>query len=365
MYQLNMSLGQGIVDGAKKDNKFGDRKNHSWFKPENVGLHRVRILPPYSAAGDFGKSVHTFFNMPSLDPAKKETFLCVERTFPERGIRCPFLAVIQEIDQMSQGGTKFKFDRYSAGPTPRYYANVLVRSTTNTKTYDQNTIYIGNFTGGMREWVWSKIMDPDWGNITDPYSGRDIKITKKGEGKNTSYDREVVPNSSPIITNTDEIEAFISVLPNLDEIWRFPSDEELEKQKESASIFKESTLRKFGLISGNIITNQFQPQQQQAGFNPTPVQQQQAPAEPQYSASAPIAQQPVYQPTPQPVQQPVPQAVQLPVIQDPVQVSQKKAPSVPSGAPDCFGDATVYDEAVQKCNICIFEFECATKIKTK
>lgn len=428
MYEVNMALGKEIVENSKKDNNYGDKKQLNWFSIRNAGQHRVRVLPPFSASGNFGKSVYQFFNMPTLDPSKFVTHTCVEKTFPERGIRCPIMDVLREIDQLSQGGTKFKFDLWEAGPGHRYYANVLVRSSTNTDPINPNLIYVGNFPGSFRNWIWEKIMDPDWGNITHPINGRDIKITRKEENKRVSYDREMVPNQSPIITNLDEIEMFLKDLPNLDDIWSFPTDEILEKQRESASLYRESLLRKLGLISGNQFTQSAQPN---VGFNPPPQQSYQQPTQnyqqnqqipiqqpqyvpqptftasqpvqyatqeqqqqivstqPQYTAQALEPQQvvntqayqtPVQQPQQVPAQQPqvvtqqapvvqappvqqVPPAVQLPVIQEPAKVSATKIPTIPSQAPECYGDPNVQSESNEKCQVCIFEFECAAHIK--
>ena len=387
MYEVNLELGKDIVEKATSQERFSDRKKHEYFNIRASGLHRIRVLPPYSASGNFGKNASFFFNMPTIDPAKTVKHVCVEQTFPERHIKCPILEVVREIEQLSEGGKKFPFDAWQMYPNKRYYVNVLIRSSTNREPFSPTTIYIGDFPNGMKEWLWGKILDPDWGNITHPLSGRDIKITRKDENGFTSYDREVVPGQSPIITETDEIEKFLSNLPNLDEVFSYPSDEVWAKINESAAIHKENLLRKYGLVNrvfgGN--SNQIIPQTQPQVYVPPTVQQQTytapppasvipsflnyvAPVQPQV-VQPPVAQsQPA--PTPvvtQPVEVKVPEIPVIqpaPVVQNPVSVAPKKQFSAPTGAPVCYADSTVYSDTNPTCNICIYEFECDQAIKT-
>lgn len=360
MFKPNLDLGKVIVENQHKyEDNNSKKKSYKWFGINKPGLHRIRVMPPYSAKGDFGKSVFHFFNMPTLDAGKPATHVCIEKTFPEKNMKCPIMEVIREIEYLSEGGKRFAFDAWKSNPSHRYYANVLVRSSTNFPEVDPKVIHIGNFPSGMKSWIWSKIMDPDWGDITDPYTGRDLKITRNDSSGKTSYDREVVPTSSPIITNTDEIEIFLKDLPDLDEVFSFPTEEHLEKIKVSAQLFRNRLLENFNLVGSAFSTGT---------SVQTPKQEQQVsvPTQPKV--------QPVQQPQPiqQKVEQPVQTTIDLPVVNTPPQpvqlneltvVPEKRKSSVPSDAPECFANPSVFDPKKELCQICLYEIQCGKAIK--
>ena len=83
--------------------------------------------------------------------------------------------------------------------------------------------------------IWSKIIalggDSEYGDVTNPYEGFDLRIKKEGSGKKgTNYDCTPVRNPSPIAETPEEIEKMLSeqfdlwrfkVIPSADEITGF------------------------------------------------------------------------------------------------------------------------------------------------
>jgi hypothetical protein len=110
-------------------------------------------------------------------------------------------------------------------PKMRAYAAVIVR---------------GEEDKGVRLWAFGKqvyqsllniMLDEDYGDITDPKSGRDVKVTcSKANGK-TYASTDVMPRgkSSPLSESADKAKQWLSSIPSLDELFTEKSYEELEK----------------------------------------------------------------------------------------------------------------------------------------
>ena len=107
----------------------------------------------------------------------------------------------------------------------RAYAAVIVR---------------GEEDKGVRLWAFGKqvyqsllniMLDEDYGDITDPKTGRDVKVTcSKANGK-TYSSTDVMPRgkSSLLSESPDKSKQWLSNIPNLDELFTEKSYEELEK----------------------------------------------------------------------------------------------------------------------------------------
>jgi hypothetical protein len=110
-------------------------------------------------------------------------------------------------------------------PKMRAYAAVIVR---------------GEEDKGVRLWAFGKqvyqsllniMLDEDYGDITDPKTGRDVKVTcSKANGK-TYSSTDVMPRgkSSLLSESPDKSKQWLSNIPNLDELFTEKSYEELEK----------------------------------------------------------------------------------------------------------------------------------------
>ena len=110
-------------------------------------------------------------------------------------------------------------------PKMRAYAAVIVR---------------GEEDKGVRLWAFGKqvyqsllniMLDEDYGDITDPKTGRDVKVTcSKANGK-TYSSTDVMPRgkASLLSESPDKSKQWLSNIPNLDELFTEKSYEELEK----------------------------------------------------------------------------------------------------------------------------------------
>ena len=93
------------------------------------------------------------------------------------------------------------------------------------------------------------ITDPDYGDITDPVGGRDILVEftpSEGAGQFPKTTIRVKPNVTPATEDKNIAEKIAKHQPNLDDIFKEPSYDELKEALENwlnpESTEKESTL---------------------------------------------------------------------------------------------------------------------------
>tara|TARA_B100000029_G_scaffold444750_1_gene464731 strand:+ start:486 stop:1283 length:798 start_codon:yes stop_codon:yes gene_type:complete len=134
---------------------------------------------------------------------------------------------IQElITKLREEGSKESYElAKKLYPKMRSYAPVIVR---------------GEEDKGVRLWSFGKtvyqsllniMLDEDYGDITDPAEGRDVKvICTKAPGRMWAT-TEVRPRgkSSPLSSDKDTTKQWLSSLPDLDEMYTCKTYEELEK----------------------------------------------------------------------------------------------------------------------------------------
>ncbi len=134
---------------------------------------------------------------------------------------------IQElINKLREDASKESYDlAKKLYPKMRVYAPVLVR---------------GEEDKGIRVWAFGKtvyqtllniMLDEDYGDITDPADGRDVKVVcTKAPGRMWAS-TEVRPRgrSSVLSENTETATSWINSIPSLDDMYTLKSYEELEK----------------------------------------------------------------------------------------------------------------------------------------
>ena len=134
---------------------------------------------------------------------------------------------IQElINKLRDDGNKESYElAKKLYPKMRAYAAVVVR---------------GEEDKGVRLWAFGKqvyqallniMLDEDYGDITDPKTGRDVKVTcSKANGK-TYATTDVMPRgkASPLSESSEKSRQWLSNVPDVGELYTEKSYEELEK----------------------------------------------------------------------------------------------------------------------------------------
>lgn len=190
------------------------KKKNAFWRPEQDSDYSVRIVPFTDNDGQPFKERYFYYGI------GKNRGLLAPYQF---GKPDPFQELITKLrDEGSKESYELAKKLY---PKMRAYAAVIVR---------------GEEAEGPRLWSFGKMvyqqllnvmLDEDYGDITDPSNGRDIKVkVTKPPGAQWAK-TEVLPRGKQTVLSTDEsqIETWLNEVPDLDEIYALKSYEELEK----------------------------------------------------------------------------------------------------------------------------------------
>ena len=186
------------------------RQNNLW-KPE-PGKQQIRIVPyQYNKDNPFQE---LYFH---YDLGKKNFLSPITHGNPD--------PVVEFAEKLKSSGNS---DEWKLGkklePKMRCYVPIVVR---------------GKESEGVKFWGFGKtvytellgfIADPDYGDLTDPMNGRDIVIefTPAEGGAYPKTVLRIKPNTTPLTTDRNVAEKIAQQQPNLSEIFKEPSYEELK-----------------------------------------------------------------------------------------------------------------------------------------
>ena len=196
--------------GALSGNKRG---NNNW-KPKEGEEYAVRLLSFPNNEGQPFKDLWFYYNIGN-----------------NPGLLAPYQFgkpdPIQElINKLREDGSKESYElAKKLYPKMRCYAPVIVR---------------GEEDKGVQLWAFGKqvyqsllaiMVDEDYGDITDPESGRDVKVRCfKPNGKKYT-ETEVMPRgkASPLNTNQATAKAWLGNIPDVSKLYELKSPDELSK----------------------------------------------------------------------------------------------------------------------------------------
>jgi hypothetical protein len=193
----------------------GNNKNRSsMWKPQEGEEHTVRLLSFPDNDGQPFKELWFYYNIGN-----------------NRGLLSPYQYdkpdPIQElITKLRDEGSKESYElAKKLYPKMRTYAPVIVRGE------EDKGVQIWGFGKTVYQTLLGLMLDEDYGDITDPTSGRDIKVVcSKQPGKKWAM-TEVRPRGkeSSLSTDTSQSQEWLGNIPNLDEIYQMKSYDELAK----------------------------------------------------------------------------------------------------------------------------------------
>lgn len=162
----------------------GSSGGSSFWTPQS-GANAVRFLPPKPNSEDFYSESFVHYG---VGPDKKMV-TCLA-TF---GKKCPVCDEVERLKKSSDAeDKKIGEDMFRR---KRYYIGVLDR---NGENPNEPMIYGCGAT--IIKALIDLMLDPDWGDVTDPYTGRDVTINKSGTGMNTKYSVIGKPKESFMIS---------------------------------------------------------------------------------------------------------------------------------------------------------------------
>tara|TARA_R110001583_G_scaffold48919_6_gene153106 strand:+ start:28 stop:795 length:768 start_codon:yes stop_codon:yes gene_type:complete len=193
----------------------GGNKNRSvMWKPQEGEEHTVRLLSFKDNDGQPFKELWFYYNIGN-----------------NRGLLAPYQFEnpdpIQElITKLRDEGSKESYElAKKLYPKMRTYAPVIIRGE------EDKGVQIWGFGKTVYQTLLGLMLDEDYGDITDPKSGRDIKVVcSKQPGKKWAM-TEVRPRGkqSGLSDNDSQSQSWLSSIPNLDEIYQMKSYDELTK----------------------------------------------------------------------------------------------------------------------------------------
>ncbi|RLI42747.1 hypothetical protein DRO59_03190 [Candidatus Bathyarchaeota archaeon] len=266
------------IEQLKKDLSQYSSTLGSFWKPK-VGRNYIRILPPWRA------DAPVFYKAVRLHWVGSRSVLCT----PGNCIVCSMLQ-----DPVLAPSLEGKVNTIN-----RFLVNMV----------DLDDKGSGVVVWAMPPIVWNQLaqfcVDPQWGDLTDPNTGRNVTVVREGSGvKSTKY--QVIPDPQQTAVDVQ----LLTQMHDLDKIYTKASPEYVIGLLQDESI-NVSVTPLAPNSSAPQLTPQSAPQSQ-----PTP---------------QPIPQ-PAPQPTPQPTPQPIPQPAPQPTPQPAPQPSPQPAPQ-PSPQP--------------------------------
>ena len=182
-------------------------KKSTMWKPE-AGDQFVRVLP--TADGDPFREFHFHYGL-----GKNPGIYCSKKN--DNG-DCPICDFASKLwrDGVANDDTTLKNEAKKLFARKRYYSPVLVRG------QEADGVRIWSYGKTSYESLLSYILDPDYGDITDPKTGTDIKLTYSVPGTPGSFPKTTLqPRRKPsvlcddAVANCNELLESVPVIDNL------------------------------------------------------------------------------------------------------------------------------------------------------
>ena len=209
---INLDSIRAKLSDLQKNTGKGEKQDNLW-KPE-PGTQVIRIVPyQFNKDNPFNELYfhYEFGTKQYLSPA----------TFGKPDPVVEFAEKLQSTGKKEEWKLGKKIE-----PKMRVYAPVIVRGK------EHEGVKFWGFGKTVYQELLGFIADPDYGDISDPVSGRDITVefkTKEQTGKDypeTSI--RIKPNQTPVSTDKEIITKIATGQKNLTEIFKEPSYEDLK-----------------------------------------------------------------------------------------------------------------------------------------
>ncbi len=236
------------IKQREKERKAKQSEDSDFINKIPVGVIEVRLLPPWSEAGELAKEIYTHFKL----PPGNTTIIDIEKTFPDLGLVNPINEVLEEFKG------DLEVSRLWSKPTPK--VNVYVPESEINEDCEefralQGKVKILSPSGGTYNQIVKKISSPRIGDITDPDNGYPITIEKTvgASWKDTEYTVELAPPCGPIHEDPEEQERILEKCYDLDKFFPAPDDTKIAEAETTAKALRKH-LEKLVRAAGGIPT---------------------------------------------------------------------------------------------------------------
>lgn len=202
-------------------------KVNRWIPPKNKQV-KFRVLPgqePGSEDKDFFVKVLLHYK---VSPSAKVPVVCPRTLDPSA--ECPVCTRVNALYKTGNEQDKKQASLMKA--RSRYNLGVIPLEGDAPENIGK--ILLWTAPKSVKDDIIGLFEDPDYGDVTDPRTGRDLKLKITGELFDTEYEVLPSPNASPISDDEAEIEMVLAAQPDLwktryaasaDEIRKFMSGE--------------------------------------------------------------------------------------------------------------------------------------------
>ncbi len=206
---INLDKMKAKLDAAQGK---GSGKKSDFWRPQD-GENVIRILP--SPDEDPFKEHHFHYNL-----GNRSGFLCPKRNFGDDCPVCNFATkLFNEGSQESVQQAKNLFARQ------RFFSPVLVRG------QETEGVKVWGYGKTVYETLLSLVLNPDYGDITDPQEGTDL-VLSYGKAPGMLYPQTKVQprrKSSPLCDDGDEAcQEIVETVPDLDTLFERKSTQDVQ-----------------------------------------------------------------------------------------------------------------------------------------
>ena len=214
---LNLEAMRAKLNASKNGGK-PSGKNSTMWKPK-AGDQNIRILP--TTDGDPFREFHFHYNV-----GKNPGIYCNKRNDGGECAICDFASKLWR-EGVENDDSTLKNEAKKLFARKRYYSPVLVR---------------GAESEGVKIWAYGKtayetllgyVLDPDYGDITDPQTGTDIKLTYTlASGPGAFPKTALQPRRRPSVLCDDAIadcQELLDSVPNIDKLFDVKTAEEVQE----------------------------------------------------------------------------------------------------------------------------------------
>jgi len=195
----------------------GTREQSAWFKPAE-GDQDIRIVP--ATDGDPLKEVHFHYNVGE----HRGGIVCPKRNFGEKCPICEFASQLwrEGVDKNDEESKKLAKSLFVRA---RYFSPVVLRGR------EEEGIKVYGYGKRAYENLLGYILDPDYGDITDPLEGTDISLTytkPTAPGAYPQTNLKMRRNTSSLLEDTEAIPALLDSMPDIDALFERHTPQEID-----------------------------------------------------------------------------------------------------------------------------------------
>lgn len=188
-------------------------KGSKIWKPKMDSVTKVRLLP--TPDGDPFKEKHFHYNL------GKVSVLCPKRNFDEACPVCEFASALwNEGSEESQTMAKTLFARQ------RFYSPLILRDEKDP------SVKVWGYSQTVYEKLLGKVLNPEFGDITDPETGTDFEITyEKKAGKlypDTELEFSRLASTLKGDLSDEKVSELMDSIPDFDTLYERKSTDEVQ-----------------------------------------------------------------------------------------------------------------------------------------